>query len=125
MRVLLAEAHLGLGKPDLAAKVLAERDGEQSGDVRLTDLQSRIAKALTATDSAASLALLTRVLKATPPEDPQFRARLVDWASASVRQDPGSRQAVLVELDRHAALFEAQDCPPELRDAFVQLRGQR
>lgn len=125
MRILLAEAHLGLNKPELAAKALADRDGDQSADVRLTDLQARIGKALAATDPAASLALLARALKATPPEDPQFRTRLVEWASASVRLDPGARQAILVELDRHAALFEAQDCPSELRDAFVQLRGQR
>lgn len=123
LRCLAAEGQLGLGKPDLAAKTLGERDVEQPLDVRAIDLQGRIAKALLATDPAASLGLLEQVWKSTLPEDAQFRGRLLDWAQARIRTDAATREATLTEVERYAALFEAQDCPPELRDAFQQLRS--
>ena len=125
MRCLAAEAQLGLGKADLAARLLAERDPELGSDARLLDLQGRIAKVLFQTDQANAVAMFERVFRATPPDDAQFRARLVDWANARTRHDPGSRAATLAEIERHAALFDAQDCPLELRKAFQDLRGQR
>lgn len=123
LRCLAAEGQLGLGKPDLAAKTLGERDAEHPLDVRAIDLQGRIAKALLATDPAAAVALLEQVWKSTLPEDVQFRSRLLDWAQARVRADAAAKAATLAEVERYAALFGAQDCPPELRDAFQQLRS--
>ena len=123
LRCLAAEGQLGLGKPDLAAKTLGERDAEHPLDVRAIDLQGRIAKALLPTDAATAVALLEQVWKSTLPEDAQFRSRLLDWAQARVRTDAAAKAATLAEVDRYAALFGAQDCPPELRDAFQQLRS--
>lgn len=125
LRCLAAEAQLGLNKPDLAAKLLAERDGDHSNDSRSADLEARIARALQVDDPAAAATLFEHVLRATPVEDAQFRGRLLDWANARLRQDPSSRVTVLAEVERHAGLFDAQDCPAELRSAFQQLRGQR
>jgi hypothetical protein len=125
MRCLAAEAQLGLGKADLAARLLADRDPDRSADARLLDLQGRIAKALFQADQGGAVAMFERVFRATPPEDPQFRSRLIDWATARTRHDPASRAATLTEVERHAALFDAQDCPSDLREAFQGLRGQR
>lgn len=125
LRCLAAEAQLGLGKPEIAARSLAERDGDQAIDSRTVELQGRIAKALLATDPTAAVALFEKVLKSTLPEDAQFRTRLIDWASARVRFDASLRAATLVEVERYAGLFDAQDCPPEQRDAFLQLRGTK
>ncbi|MBL8726046.1 MAG: hypothetical protein JNK49_18520 [Planctomycetes bacterium] len=124
-RVLLAEAWLGLNRPELAARDLLE--GNLDGDGRATDLLGRLGKALLASDPATALVLFERSLRATPAEDPAFRGRLLDWASVRLRPAPGGtpdpgRAAVLDELARYAVLFDAQDCPPEQRALFLELR---
>jgi len=124
MRVLLAEAQIELDKPDAASKTIAEREGDQPSDARVLELQTRIGKALSGTDPVRAVELFERVLKATPLEDAAFRARLMDWATARVRHDPTARAAVWGEIERHAVLFDAQECPVELREAFQNIRAQ-
>lgn len=125
MRCFAAEAHLALGKPDIAARLLTELRAEAAKDAAVLDLQSRIARAWFATDPAAAVALLANTWKATPPEDPQFRPRLLDWMTYRIRHEPASREATLQEAEPHRELFARQDCPAELRDAFAQLRASR
>jgi hypothetical protein len=123
-RLLLAEAWLGLGKADLAARDLLE--GTVAADPRAADLMARLGKALQANDPTTAQVLFERALRATSVEDAAFRGRLLDWAAARLR-NPGAdaaavRAAVVEELTRHALLFDAQDCPPELRTQFQDLR---
>ncbi|HEX6811851.1 MAG TPA: hypothetical protein VF384_09540 [Planctomycetota bacterium] len=125
MRLLAAEAQLALGKPDVGQRVLNERTSDVAADPSVLDLQSRLARALFATDPGAAVQGFERTLRATPPEDAAFRARLVEWMQARIRHDPSAKQATLREGERHAALFTAPDCPQELRDAFEQLRGTK
>lgn len=121
-RVLLAEAWLGLNKPDLAARDLLE--GNPTGDGRAADLLGRLGKAVLATDPATAQVLFERALRATSVEEPAFRGRLLDWAAARLRSGGGDsgRAAVVEELAKHALLFDAQDCPPEQRAQFQELR---
>ncbi|HZN41592.1 MAG TPA: hypothetical protein VFD82_22490 [Planctomycetota bacterium] len=125
LRVLAAEAHLALGKPDVGQRLLSERTSEVAADPQVLELQMRIARALFATDASAAVQVFERTWRATSPTDPTFRGRLVEWMQAQIRHDPNKKQATLQEGDRHAGLFSAPDCPAELRDAFEQLRGSK
>ncbi|MEO6596081.1 MAG: hypothetical protein ABIP94_15130, partial [Planctomycetota bacterium] len=125
MRFLAAEAQLALGKPDLALRALAERSPEPVADAAVLDLQSRIARALVATDPTTAVGLFERVMRSTPNEDPAFRGRLVDWLQNRMRLDPGTREATLKEAAQYSAMFAGPDCPSELREAFEQLRAAR
>lgn len=125
LRVLAAEAQLALGKADAAQRLLSERTSEVAADPQVLDLQMRIARALFTTDPSAAVQVFERTMRATSPEDPAFRGRLVEWMQAQIRHDPGKKQATLMEGERHAALFSAPDCPSELRDAFELLRGSK
>lgn len=125
VRMLAAEAMLGLSKPDAAAKLLAERDPEPASPPGLLELQARIARALAPTNLEAAVQLFSKNLRATAGEDPLFRARLLEWAQAQIRLDGTTKEATVAELERHVALFEARDCPQEQRDAFLNLRNQR
>jgi hypothetical protein len=125
LRVLAAEAQLALGKPEVGQRLLSERTTEVAADPQVLDLQMRIARALFATDPSAAVQVFERTWRATTPEDPEFRRRLVEWMQAQIRHDPNKKQATLQEGDRHAGLFAAPDCPAELRDAFEQLRGSK
>lgn len=119
---LAAEAQLGLNRPDLALRLL---DPSGEGDVARADLLSRIGRALVATDAAAAFPLFERVLKVTPPEDLAYRARLLDVLRTRLLVEPGSREAILKQVESHAPLFQAADCPVDLREAFTQLRAAR
>lgn len=121
MRALAAEAQLALGKPDLAAQFLTDLPAP-GADPRLFDLAARVARAWFASDAAGAVALFDRVLRATSPDEPAFRARLIDWMQYRVKQDPNLRIQTVQEGERHAALFATQDCPSDLREAFEQLR---
>lgn len=125
VRVLAAEAQLALGKPELAARVLTEVRAESAKDAAVTDLQSRIARAWFPIDSAGAVALFAASWRATPPEDPQFRARLVDWMTFRLRLEPTARAEVLQEVAPFAPQFDRADCAPELRDAFRRLHDAR
>lgn len=122
VRLLAAEAHLALGKADLAAKMLVDLRPEAAKDSAVLDLQSRIARAWFASDAPAAVALLANTWKATPNNDPAFRQRLLDWMTYRVRHEPAARAAVLKEVTSFADLFERQDCPADQREAFEQLR---
>jgi hypothetical protein len=122
VRTLVADAWLGLGKADAAARIL--RDFEQDGllsDPRLSDLQVRIGKAVLAAEPETGVALLERAMRATPAEDPALRSRVVEWAQARLRIEPSALPQVREELARHALLFEAQDCLREHRDFYQQV----
>jgi hypothetical protein len=123
MRVLAAEAQFALGRADAAAKLLAERGPEAPVDATIVDLMSRIARALAPTDAVRAVPLFEQAMRATATEDPAFRRRLLDWMQHRLKQDPQSRESVVREASKHAALFEAEDCPPELRAQFEQLRS--
>lgn len=125
MRVLAAEAQLSLNRPDAARRLVEERTTDAVDDAGLRDLESRIARALVATDLAGAVEMLGRVWRRTAPEDATFRGRLVEWMQLRVRLDPALRQDTLREASPHAALFAGPDCPAELREAFEQLRAAR
>lgn len=122
VRMLAAEGHLALGKADLAAKLVGELRPEMAKDPVALEIRSRIARAWFATDPAGAVAMMGDTWKATAPDDPLFRQRLLDWMTHRIRHQPASRAEVLVEGEVHASLFQRQDCPVELRDAFEQLR---
>lgn len=123
VRLLAAEAQLALGRPEQARKLIDEVGGAVATEAASLDLLGRIARGLLPTDAAGAVALFDRLLKATPPEDAAFRARLVDWLQAKLVAEPESRAAILQRAEQHAALFKAADCPPDLRQAFDQLRS--
>jgi hypothetical protein len=125
IRVLLAEAQLGLNKPDAAAKSLVEISPQMASDPGVLDLQSRIARSLLNTDRPAAVELLAKTWRATPPEDPTFRQRLLDWFDQQIKLDPASRQVTVEEVEKFAGMFASPDCPAEQRDAFEQLRNPR
>lgn len=126
MRALAAEAQLAMGKPDAARKLLDERAGDDGEDApAVREVESKVAKALVATDLAGAVALYERVLRRTAKEDPAFRGRLLDWAQHRLRLDPALRDDTVQAVAPHAALFDAPDCPAEQRDAFAQLRAGR
>jgi hypothetical protein len=127
MRVFAAEASLALGKPDVARKFLDERVGDDGDgdDPAVRELEAKVAKNLAATDLAGAVALFDRVLRRTAKEDPAFRGRLVEWARHRVQLDPTRRDETAQALSAHAAIFEAADCPADLREQFAQLRAGR
>lgn len=125
VRAIAAEAQLALQKPGLAARLLVDRDSARPMTAGELVLAGKVGKALVATDAATAVALFDRVRRATPVDDPAFRVRLIDWATARVGQDPATQAQVWAEVRPHAALFEAADCPKELKSAFQGLRGER
>ncbi|MCA8976120.1 MAG: hypothetical protein KDC98_15465 [Planctomycetes bacterium] len=124
VRLLAAEAQLGQRQPGLAVALLRQCDPNRQMDTRELDLVSRIAKALPPTEAAEALALLDRVRKATPADDPAFPARLMDWAMSRLGSGADARAEVWAAVEPHAALFMAQDCKKELREAFERLRDE-
>lgn len=127
MRVFAAEASLALGKPDAARKFLDERVGDDGDgdDPAVRELEAKVAKNLAATDLAGAVALYDRVLRRTAKEDPAFRGRLVEWARHRVQLDPTRRDETAQALATHAALFEAADCPADVREQFTKLLAGR
>jgi len=123
LQCLLAEALLGQGKAKEAARVFDE--GDPVTEPRTTDLLARLARALTAAEPALAIDLLARALQATTAEEPLFRARLLEWAEARLVLAPEARVEIANRLQPYAALFEAQDCPPEQRTAFARLTEAR
>lgn len=126
MRTVAAEALLTLNKPDEAGRMLMERDPMRAVDARAAAAFAKVAEALATTDQKTAVEYLDRARLATPAEDKAtYRQRLIDWAVARRNLDPGAREAVWAEVAPFAALFEAVDCPPKLRDAFQHLRDTR
>jgi hypothetical protein len=123
IRVLAAEAQLALGKPDAAARLLVELTVQPPTDPQALDLHTRVARAWFASDGGGALGLLARAWKATPPEDPAFRGRLLDWMQTLARLEPAARERLRAESEPFIALFAAADCPPDQRQLFEQLRS--
>jgi hypothetical protein len=123
LQCLLGEALLAQGKGKEAARVFAEADPVT--EPRSSDLLARIARNITAAEPVLAIELLARALQATTAEEPLFRARLLEWAEARLAQAPEARSDIANRLQPYAALFEAQDCPPEQRAAFTKLTEAR
>lgn len=123
VRLLAAEAQLGLAKPKLALAMLdaCTKDSAKQPDVLA--LSSRIGAALVGSDIQQAVAVFERTMRATSVEDPLFRPRLLDWMRTRIRHQPDSRKETLAEGNKHAALFAAKDCPEPLRKEFEQLRS--
>jgi hypothetical protein len=121
--VLLAEGHLIEGKPALAAQQLERLDAARLESAPPRETMERLARAFLEVDPAAAVVWAARSLERLPEDDPAFRARFVLWLQARVKADPGARPAVLARLAEKAALFEAGDCPADLKEAVAQLRG--
>jgi hypothetical protein len=124
VRVLAAEAHLAMSKPDAAARVLNDLTTQPPSDPTVLDLQSRVARALVPTDKPGALALFASTCKATPTTDPAFRGRLLEWMQTHARVLPAARQELLDTSEPFVALFAAGDCPGDQRATFQQLRGE-
>ncbi|MBX3461711.1 MAG: hypothetical protein KF830_00955 [Planctomycetes bacterium] len=124
MRALAAEAQLGLGKAEAAARLLADLAVQPPVDPAILDLHGRVARALVAADRSTAVALLARAWRATPPEDPAFRSRLLEWMQHQSRLEAGAQQVVVQESEPFVALFAAADCPSEQREMFHQLRNR-
>ena len=124
LRVLVAEAQLGLGTPAVARDTLAGAATTEASAGRL-ELEANIARALADSELPVAVQMLERVVRATAVADPAFRTRLVDWLQLRLRMSPESRSEVAQEAARHAAAFASSDCPAELRAAFELLRSPK
>lgn len=125
IRVLTAEAQLALGKADAAARLLTELQPDAMKDPAVLDVRSRVGRALFATDPVGALAVLAETWKATSPDDPQFRVRLLDWMGYRLRHEPKAQPDVAREVAEFAPLFARPDCPADQRDQFESLRAAR
>lgn len=124
MRLLAAEAQLALKKPIEALALMQARSATAAASAEGLDLSSRIAHDLVAQQQLArAVEVFERTMRATATENPHFRRRLLDWMKHSIQLDEKRREATLAEGQKHAALFEASDCPAPLREAFRQLRS--
>ncbi|MBK8096919.1 MAG: hypothetical protein IPK26_07425 [Planctomycetes bacterium] len=123
VRLMLAAAYLLENKADLAAPVMSERDATAL-EPRALETMERLGRALLPTDAAAAAVWLERALKVTGDEDPAFRRRFLAWAQAASQADSSAREGVLAAAERRRSLFEAADCPAELREAFAALCGR-
>lgn len=123
IRLLAADAQLGLSKPAQAAVMLKVIDPKRRLGPRELTVFDRAGRALLETDPATAVALLDRARQATATDDPAFRQRLLEWASAALTLDPNGKNRILTEVEKHAALFTGEDCPADLRKRFQSLRG--
>ena len=120
----ITQAQLALKKPSEALVLLEARSAASAATGPALALSSQIANALVAQEQLArAVAVFERTMRATAPENPQFRRRLLDWMKYQIQLDEGTRAATLAEGQKHAALFDASDCPAPLRAAFRQLRS--
>ena len=104
---------------------LGER--EARSDAATVDQMERLGKGLLeapeATAAAQAATWLERVLKVTKEEDPKYRGRLLDVVRARIKADSKNRGEAIAMLTAKAPMFEADDCPPSLRQAYEELRG--
>jgi hypothetical protein len=128
VRLLLAEAHLGVGELAEAAAALNACDPATLSTPAALALMERLGRAFAEAaehaDPQQGLAWLERALRETADTDVRFRKLLLAVAKVRIQVDAGKRSEVLAMLDQHAGLFGAADCPQELKDAFAKLRTQ-
>jgi hypothetical protein len=122
VRLFAAEASLVENKNDQAADWLAQIDPSRANEPRALEVAERTSRAFATTNPAKAEALLDRIVRATQPEDPAFRGRLVSLLQARLRASPTAREDVQKQLNRYAALFQGADCPEVLKEAVAELR---
>lgn len=125
VRYLCAEAQARDGKLADAVQTLARLPQGQVPDPRLVGVAERLGRAFLATDAGRAVEWLTVSVRGTKDEDPAMRDRLVALWEARLAHAPQERASVLAEVDRKIAMFEAADCPENLKQAVARLRAQK
>ena len=125
VRYLCADAQTRDGKLADAVQTLARLPQGQVPDPRLVGVAERLGRAFLATDAGRAVEWLTVSVRGTKDEDPAMRDRLVALWEARLAHEPKDRGSVLAEVDRKIAMFEAADCPENLKQAVARLRTQK
>ncbi|MGC6487701.1 MAG: hypothetical protein ACON4Z_08670 [Planctomycetota bacterium] len=120
LRMLAAQSQLALSKPAEALAFANARSAAAKSEPEALALSSQIAAALVNVDALGAERLFEQTARATATDDPLFRGRLLDWVRCALRV-PDRSAAAVTEASKHAALFEAADCPEKLRAEFRQL----
>jgi len=124
VRLVVAEALLQENKNDAAAQAFGAITPAAASEPRAIEFADRLGRAFAANEPRKAIDWLDRAVRGTAEEDPTFRWRLVALWQARVRANPEEREAVLQEIDKRNAMFEAPDCPEELKKAIGALRGK-
>ncbi len=124
VRMFVAEALLLEGKVEAAAAGFARVGEPVATETRAVELAERIGRAFATTDAKKAVEWFERVVRGTAEDEAAYRARLVALWQARIKANPVDRDTVLAEIDKKAALFDAPDCPEELKDAIKVLRGK-
>ncbi len=125
VRYLCADAQTRDGKLADAVHTLARLPQAQVPDPRLVGIADRLGRAFLATDVGRAIEWLTVSVRGTKDEDPALRERLVALWEARLVHTPAERASVLAEMDRKIAIFEAADCPENLKQAVARLRAAK
>ena len=123
VRTLVAQALLQENKLDAAAAQLAEIDAGRKSEPWVLAVAEQLGQAYLVDRPQDALVWLRPVLQATATDSPEYRARLVATWQARIKADPANRPKVLSEIEQQIGLFQAPDCPSELKDAVEQLRA--
>jgi len=122
VRVLVAEALLQENKLDAAANHLSAIDASRKSEPWVLQVAERLGRAYLSDQPQDALVWLRPVLQATPTDSAVYRARLVATWQARIKANPANRPKVLAEIEEQIALFQAPDCPAELKKTVDQLR---
>lgn len=125
VRFLLAEALLRSGKPGEAVTVLAKLQQATSTDPRMVDVADKLGRAFVSVDARKAVEWLSVAIRGTAEDSIAFRSRLVALWQARIAANPADRPAVLAEIEKRSSLFDAPDCPEELKQAVTTLKGQK
>lgn len=125
VRYLCADAQARDGKLADAVQTLARLPQGQVPDPRLVGVAERLGRAFLATDAGRAVEWLGVSVRGTKDDDPAMRERLVALWEARLAHTPQERASVLAEIDRKIAMFEAADCPENLKQSVARLRAQK
>lgn len=125
VRFLLAEALLRSGKPAEAVTVLGKLQQATSTDPRMVDVADKLGRAFVTVDARKAVEWLSIAIRGTAEDSAAFRSRLVALWQARIAANPAERTAVLAEVEKRSALFDAPDCPEELKQAVATLKGPK
>ncbi len=123
VRYALADAQARGGKLADAVQTLAKFPQASTPDPRLAPVAERLGRAFLASDVGRAVEWFTVSVRGTKDEDLMLRTRLVALWEARLLQNPQDRAAVLAEMDRKSALFDAADCPEDIKLAISRLRS--
>ena len=123
VRYALADAQARGGKLADAVQTLAKFPQTSTPDPRLAPVAERLGRAFLASDVGRAVEWFTVSVRGTKDEDPMLRTRLVALWEARLLQNPQDRAAVLAEMDRRSSLFDAADCPEDIKLAISRLRS--